>query len=271
MTSNDKISKEWDNAGESWANFVREGKDYYREEMNKPAFFKVIGDVKGISILDLACGEGDITRILAKMGTKVVGADYSPKMIEFARHKEAADGLGIDYYHSDAAKLEKFSNDQFDLVTCFMALMDIESYEEAIFEVARVLKTKGRFIFSIPHPCFEWGACTDGEEFARWRFEEGTENALHLEIKNYFHTCRSEVSWTTNRLIKPFMTTSFHRTLTEYFNSLSDSGFVVARLVEPKPTLRGVSKYLSLKKHLKIPQSIIIEAIKWRTVEKKRL
>jgi ubiquinone/menaquinone biosynthesis C-methylase UbiE len=268
MTSDDKISKEWDNAGESWANFVREGKDFFREEMNKPAFFEVMGDVKGISILDLACGEGYNARILANMGAKVVGADSSLKMIELARCREAIDGLGIDFYHSDAARLDKFLNEQFDLVTCFMALMDIESYGEAIFEAARVLKTKGRFIFSIPHPCFEWGSCIDGEEFARWRYEEGTENALHLEIKNYFHACRSEVSWNMNRLIKPFVTTSFHRTLTEYFNSLSESGFVVARLVEPKPTPRGVSQYPSLRKHLKIPQSIIIEAIKLCAVEK---
>jgi len=71
-----------------------------------------------------------------------------------------------------------------------------------------------------------------------------------------------------NRLTKSFKTTSFHKTLTEYFNSLSNSGFVVARLVEPKSTLRGVSQYTSLRKHLKIPHSIIIEAIKWRAVEK---
>jgi ubiquinone/menaquinone biosynthesis C-methylase UbiE len=225
-----------------------------------------MGDVKGKSILDLACGEGSNTRILAKMGAKVVGADFSPKMIELARRREALDVLGIDYYCSDAARLEKFSSGQFDVVTCFMALMDIESYGEAISEVARVLKNDGRFIFSITHPCFEWGACIDGEELAEWRYEVGTENALHLEEKNYFHTCRCEVSWTMERLIRTFKTTSFHRTLTEYFNAISDNGFAVARLVEPKPTPSGVSKYSSLRKHMKIPHSLIIEAVKLRTI-----
>jgi len=76
-------------------------------------------------------------------------------MIELARRREATDGLEVDYQHSDAARLEKFSNDQFDMVTCFMALMDIESYVEAISEVAKFLKNNGRFIFSITHPCFE--------------------------------------------------------------------------------------------------------------------
>ena len=273
MTDYDKFSKEWDYAGESWADFVREGKDYFREEMNNPAVFAVIGDVKDKRVLDLACGEGSNTRILAKIGAKVVGADFSSKMIELARQVEATEGLGIDYHVSDAAELKEFLGGQFDVVTCFMALMDIERYGEAISEVARVLKNSGRFIFSITHPCFEWGACVDGEQLAEWIYEEGTENtprenALYLEIKKYFHTGRCEVPWTMKRLVKPFKTTSFHRTLTDYFSSLSDSGFMVARLVEPKPTSRGASKYPSLRKHTKIPHSIIIEAIKCCKIEK---
>ena len=64
------------------------------------------------------------------------------------------------------------------------------------------------------------------------------------------------------RLIKPFKTTSFHRTLTDYFQPLYESGLLVSRLVEPRPMSRAVSKHPSLKKVLKIPQSIIIEAIK---------
>lgn len=271
MTNHDKISKEWDNAGESWADFVCEGKDYFREEMNKPAFYEVIGEVKGKHILDLACGEGYNTRILAKMGANVVGADFSPKMIELAKQREATDGLGIEYIQSDAATL-KFSSDQFDAVTCFMALMDIESYERAISEVARVLKANGRFIFSITHPCFKYGECIDGMELAGWRGDEGSENKSsepdqNLEVKNYNYVCEREVPWTMERLIKPFKTTSFHRTLTDYFKALYDGGFVVARLVEPKPTSRGFSIFPPLRKHVRIPQSIIFEAVKWHAAE----
>jgi hypothetical protein len=64
------------------------------------------------------------------------------------------------------------------------------------------------------------------------------------------------------RLAKPFKTTSFHRTLTDYFETLHKNGFLVARLVEPRPTSRSISKYPALRKHTKIPHSIIIEAIR---------
>lgn len=77
------IKKEWDDAVESWVEFVRKGKDYYRDELNNPATFKLIGDVKGKHVLDLACGERYNTRILATKGAKVTGAGY--KLLCFGR------------------------------------------------------------------------------------------------------------------------------------------------------------------------------------------
>ena len=176
--------------------------------------------------------------------------------------------LGIDYRVSDASDLTGIPSNYFDLVTCSMALMDIEDYEAAICEAAKVLKKEGRFIFSITHPCFEWGITTpNGQSIGDWKYEEGTENtsnrkALHLKVKRYFGIIRCESSWTMKRLVKPFKTTAFHRTLTDYIHALYKNGLLVQRLVEPKPTAKGASKYPQLRKHRKIPQSIIFEAIK---------
>jgi len=264
MVKSDKLSKEWDAALESWADFVREGKDYYREEMNNPAFFNLVGNVRGKQILDLACGEGSNARILARKGAKVVGVDFSKKMIELAIQTEKEEKLGIRYYVSDASNLKEFQSECFDMVTCFMALMDVEDYEEAIREVARVMKKSGRFIFSITHPCFEWGiTTTKGQHIGDWKYKEGTKRkALHFEVKRYFGIVECVNLWDMDRLVKPFKTTSFHRTLTDYFRALCNSGLLVQRLVEPKPTRRGTSKHPQLRKHRKIPQSIIIEAVK---------
>ncbi len=267
MSAEDVFSREWDEASLSWADFVRTGKDYYREEMNNPAAFKVIGNVRNKHVLDLSCGEGYNTRILARRGAKVVGVDFSKRMTDLAKQVEKTEKLGISYYVSDAADLKEFESECFDVVTCLMALMDIERYEEAISEVARVLKKNGRFVFSITHPCFEFGVTANGGPIAEWRCEEGKKTsaekkALYLEVKNYFGITKCEISWNMKRLVKPFKTTSFHRTLTDYFEALHKSRLLVSRLVEPKPTSQGVSKHPSLEKHTRIPHSIIIEAIK---------
>jgi ubiquinone/menaquinone biosynthesis C-methylase UbiE len=261
----DKVSREWDEASKPWADFVRMGKDRCREEMNNPATLRMIGNVKDKQLLDLSCGEGYNTRILAKNGARVIGVDFSKEMIKLARQMEKRDRLGIRYYVSDAADLKELESERFDVVTCFMALMDIERYEDAISQVARVLKKNGRFVFSITHPCFECDNTVGGVPIAEWKYEEGTENAaerkaVHLEIRRYFGITKCEVSWNMKRLVQPFQTTSFHRTLTDYFQALHKSGFVVTRLVEPKPTSKGVSEYPSLRKYTLIPLSIIIEA-----------
>jgi ubiquinone/menaquinone biosynthesis C-methylase UbiE len=267
LMCDEKVSREWNEASKSWADFVRTGKDYYREEMNNPATLRIIGNVENKQLLDLSCGEGYNTRILAKRGAKVIGVDFSEEMIELARQSEKRDRLGIKYYVSDAADLEELEDECFDVVTCFMALMDIERYEDAISEVARVLKRKGRFVFSITHPCFEYGDTVNGEQIAEWKYEQGGEDegekrATHLEVRKYFGYTKCEVSWDMRRLVKPFKTTAFHRTLTDYFQALHRSGFMVSRLVEPKPTSKGVSKHPSLRKHTLIPHSIVIEATK---------
>jgi ubiquinone/menaquinone biosynthesis C-methylase UbiE len=259
MPSKDDLAKEWDNATTSWVDFVREGKDYFRNEMNGPATFRIIGKVKNKTVLDLSCGEGYNTRMLARKGARVVGVDFSREMIRQARQLEKRDRLGITYYVSDAADLKELKSKLFDVVTCIMALMDIERYEDAISEVARVLKKSGRFVFSITHPCFEYGDTIEGEAIGKWKDEE---KAGHLEINRYFGIVKSEVPWNMKRLVKPFKTTSFHRTLTDYFEALHRNGFVVARLFEPRPTARGVAKYPALRKHMRIPHSIIIEAVK---------
>jgi hypothetical protein len=62
----ESVKKQWDEAAEPWTDFVRNGKDFCREEMNNPALFQLLGNIKGKKTLDLACGEGSNTRILAR-------------------------------------------------------------------------------------------------------------------------------------------------------------------------------------------------------------
>lgn len=267
MPRKSDVRTQWDKSVESWSDFVRAGKDFYRDEMNNPAFFKLLGSVRGTKTLDLACGEGSNTRILATMGANVTGADFSEKMIQAARKTEEREKQGIRYKVSDAADLRDFSDDSFELVTCFMAMMDIDDYGKAIAEVARVLKKRGRFVFSMTHPCFEWGGVgTDGRPvLGDWKYKEGQEagrEPLYYEITDYFTRVTVRVPWEMKRLLKPFVSTSFHRTLTDYSEALFKAGLLIRRIAEPKPTESGPSKHPNLKKHMKVPHSIIIEAVK---------
>jgi len=111
-----------------------------------------LGDVQGKDLLDLGCGEGYLAREMIHRGAHVWGIDAAPTMIEIAKSK---DPLGsIKYIVGDITKDLPYENDNFDLVVCNMVLMDLEDIAFTVKEVARVLKPRGRFIFSVVHPCF---------------------------------------------------------------------------------------------------------------------
>lgn len=247
MYNEEGFKEKWDHAADAWVDFVRTGKDYTRYGLNNPAAFALIGDVKGLEVLDLACGEGHNTRILARRGAKVVGTDFSKRMIELAKKEETKQRLGISYQVLDATNLIGLSDNRFDVVACFMALQDIEDYKGAVSEVARVLRLDGRFVFSIPHPCFE-REVVNGEK---------------VDAANrYFEEFTYEIQWNMERLSMPFITSCFHRPLTSYFNALNKSSLYVSRLVEPRLTGKAYREYPYLKEALVRPQSVIIESVK---------
>ena len=88
----------------------------FKEKYEVLEVLKEIGDIKGLKVLDLACGSGHYTRKLKDMGASdAVGVDISEEMIKDARRIELDQPLGIHYYIDDASK---FVHDhEFDLVT----------------------------------------------------------------------------------------------------------------------------------------------------------
>lgn len=140
-----QVAKHWDRIAACWAQDVRQGRDAYREVFNNPEFFKFIGDVKGKRVLDLGCGEGYNTRILAPKRATVVGIDISPEMIRLAKQQEQSKPLGIRYEVGSFYDLSRFADNPFDMAVSFMALMDSLHLEKALHEIIRVIRKNGDF------------------------------------------------------------------------------------------------------------------------------
>ena len=87
----------------------------WRVEVEQPTLFGLMGDVRGRSVLDLACGDGIYARMLADRGaSRVHGVDLSGGMIELAQRAESARPRGITYSVSDASDVRGLG--EFDMV-----------------------------------------------------------------------------------------------------------------------------------------------------------
>lgn len=93
----------------------------------------------GERILDLGCGDGQLTARLANTGAHVVGVDSSAEMVQAARQRR------IDATHAPAEKLP-FSDHSFDAVFSNAALHWVRGQSEMMAEVHRVLVPGGRFV-----------------------------------------------------------------------------------------------------------------------------
>ena len=224
----------------------------------------MVGSVKGKRVLDIGCGEGYFSRFFAKAGAEVIGIDLSEALIKAAREEEERHPLGAKYFVADAANLNMLDSEIFDIVCCHMALGDIADYKGAIAEVSRVLKTRGRFIVVMEHPCFSIRSL-DEKMMGGWETrvrEDSSKEYLYYLIEDYFQRHSYTWEWKHDRLTSSFVTTGFHRTLSDYVNALTKHGLVVTKLDEPKPLKEGVRLHPPMKKHYRIPQSLVIEATK---------
>lgn len=84
--------RSWEGNAKAWTLLSRQGWDVYRDFINTPAFLELLPDVRGKTGLDVGCGEGHNTRLLAQRGAHIFGVDIAPSFLAFA--EEAKDGIG---------------------------------------------------------------------------------------------------------------------------------------------------------------------------------
>jgi len=227
-----EVGRYWNANADTWTHLARAGYDIYRDFVNTPAFFGMLPSVAGLRVLDIGCGEGYNTRLLADRGARVVAIDIAERFIEHAIAAEREEPRGIEYRIASAVELP-FANASFDAATAFMSLMDIPEIDRVLAEAFRVIRAGGFFQFSISHPCFD-------TPFRRAvRDERGVK--IGVEVGDYWGKVDGRVEqWIFSSAppelkaeIEPFKTPRFTHTLSGWINLALDTGFAIERLCEP--------------------------------------
>jgi SAM-dependent methyltransferase len=172
---------------------------------------RLLGDVRGLDVLEVGCGAGQCTRWLAARGARAVGLDLSAGMLR------AAGPGGAAHVQADARRLP-FADGSFDLAcSAYGAVPFVADPQQIMTEVARVLRPEGRWVFSVTHP-------------VRWAFPDDPGPAGLTVNRSYFdRTPYVELDGDGTVLYA-----EHHRTLGDRVADLVAAGFVLEQLVEPE-------------------------------------
>jgi SAM-dependent methyltransferase len=235
----------YNNIAEWYDQYLQERPIY--SEVILPNLLTLVGDVAGQSVCDLACGQGWVAREMARRGARVIGLDVAPNMLALARHYEELAPLGVRYVEGDAQIAKQLVEREFSGCICVMALINIPDVRATFRSVARILQPEGWFVFVITHPCFV-------TPHAEWIPLPDPEHAYGRVVTGYF----DERWWySANSDGVRSRVPDYHRMLSTYLNELSDAGFVLERVVEPRPAGRQLERVPGQQE---IPSLLLVRA-----------
>ena len=207
----------WDEHAQWWIDGFTNGVDpEYVEQIIPLAVEELAGHQY---VLDLGCGDGQIARALAENGAEVLGVDPTQLHIDIATQR----GGGPQYALGGATDIPAPDN-SFDAVVACLVFEHIDQLEEAMAEVARVLKPGGQFSFFLNHPLLQ----TPGSGWIDDHIIDPPEQ--YWRIGPYLVETE-----TIEEVEKDVFIRFVHRPLSRYINALIANGLSIERMVEPSP------------------------------------
>ncbi|WP_435581789.1 class I SAM-dependent methyltransferase [Amycolatopsis thermoflava] len=195
---------QYDVFAEEFLDHARDG--FYNAHLDRPACLDLLGDVAGLRVLDAACGPGLYAEELVTRGAAVVGVDISPRMVELSRRRVPAGEFRV---HDLAEPLDWLPDASVDRVLFALAVEYVDDRVALLRELRRVLRPDGALVLSRQHP------------FGNWLRLGG----------NYFEPRVVEEVWSRGWRVR-FWLSPLEQTCEE----LRAAGFLVERLVEPRPS-----------------------------------
>jgi ubiquinone/menaquinone biosynthesis C-methylase UbiE len=107
-----------------------------------PVLVEAIGIGRGVRVLDVAAGSGNISLPAAKAGAEVVSTDLTPELLQRSQARAAAQGLTLDYREANAHALP-FGDGEFDVVMSAIGVMFAPDHQRAANELVRVCRPGG--------------------------------------------------------------------------------------------------------------------------------
>jgi SAM-dependent methyltransferase len=234
----------WETHAGWWQDGFTEGADAEYEEQILPlAALHLAGAER---VLDVGCGEGQVSRLAARSAALVAGIDPTWGQIEVAAER----GGGPVYARSGAGALP-FRTGTFDAVVACLVFEHIRDVDDAIGEVARVLAPGGRFLFFLNHPLLQ-------TPNSGWIDDQVLDPPEQYWRIGAYLVEDETVEQVEKGVFIPFI----HRPLHRYVNAMADNGLLVERMEEPEPPPGFLSRAEEYAEAATIPRLLFLRARK---------
>lgn len=178
----------------------------YNALYDRPAVLDLLGDVRGLRLLDAGCGPGLYASELVARGAELVGFDASSDMVRLAR---ARVGPAATFRAHDLGRpLDWLDDSSFDVALLALVIHHVDDRVGALRELHRVLRPGGALVVSTHHPVSDWRRL-GGSYFSTEKVEEVWHRGWHVRY--------------------------WRQPLTRTCEELTEAGFLIERLVEPLP------------------------------------
>jgi len=237
--------KEWKENADFWIKIIQKNLDPYRLKITNKAILERVKKEKNLKILDAGCGEGYLSRMLAKSDHKVFGIDTCKKLIVAAKRKQVKE---TKYFVKDFRNTG-FPSCFFDIIICHQTIIEIQNPERAFKEFSRILKKNGKLILLFSHPCFELNMSQIKKvPFPLIYFQK-------IKVKKDYYL--------VSGIKSPSCYFYLHLPLSKWSELLEKNGFVIKSIEEPHPPLNALKRNKMWQKKFKKPLFILIEAVKF--------
>lgn len=227
----DDVAETWNAYAAEWDACMGVAGDDTRRYWSDDVVLSMMGSPDGRQILDLGCGNGYLTRMLAARGADVVGVDISARMLSRAASYPSTGG-SIRYVESSITDLSHLPSQYFDGAVSNYVLHDVADYDQALAEVHRVLRPGASLVLTLIHPCFTSGPRT-------WDTSPPDsprrEDAAALLVDDYFRRSTYLIDDWSGFSAIPY----YHRPLRDYWHAFKRQGFEVVGFDEPTINERG--------------------------------
>lgn len=224
----------------------RERPDNPNDAIERPIFLRLAGELRGLDIVDLGCGDAGFgVEALAAGARSYTGVEVSEGMVALAREALAGrrDGsaevlhLPIERWRPEEAVA--------DLVASRLALNYVEDPAPVLAAAHRALRPGGRVVLTVEHPVItsDFSNLEDGPRTS-WR------------VDGYFRPGPRTHRWLGREVRK------FHRTIEEWLDLLRASGLHLEALRESRPERENFASEAEYRRRLRIPLFLFLAARK---------